>query len=141
MPGGRGKRGGYRQPANPAPVSGPGALSARTDGGAGQPIRVASGGDYGDRKASVELQQAAPLAAAPPAASTQMPGGAATPFRPTDMWAPTERPDEPLTAGAALGDGFTPNPNESTIALLQELYATFGNDDIRDVLEELQAEQ
>ena len=27
-------RGGYRQPSNPAPVSGPGALSKRTDGGA-----------------------------------------------------------------------------------------------------------
>jgi hypothetical protein len=27
-------RGGYRQPNNPAPVSGPGALSQRTDGGA-----------------------------------------------------------------------------------------------------------
>ena len=28
------KWGGYRQPTNPAPVSGPGMLSQRTDGGA-----------------------------------------------------------------------------------------------------------
>ena len=46
-------RGGYRQPSNPAPVSGPGALSARTDGGAGnskQPIRRIPGQAYGEQR-------------------------------------------------------------------------------------------
>ena len=57
-------RGGYRQPNKPAAVSGPGALSARTDGGAGsstQPIRRIPGQQYGEGKALVEQQQAAPL--------------------------------------------------------------------------------
>ena len=38
--------GGYQQPTNPAPVSGPGALSKRTDG-AGQPAQYMSGLPYG----------------------------------------------------------------------------------------------
>ena len=52
-------RGGYRQPSNPAPVSGPGALSARTDGGAGsskQPIRRIPGQAYGEGKAFFKKQ-------------------------------------------------------------------------------------
>ena len=46
----RGKRGGYQKPARPAAVSGPGALSARTDGKV--PQTLPSGGDYGDRTAT-----------------------------------------------------------------------------------------
>jgi len=45
-------RGGYRKPGNPAPVSGPGKLSRRTDGGPGskQAMReVPSNGQYGYR--------------------------------------------------------------------------------------------
>ena len=51
-------------PANPAAVSGPGALSQRTDGGPGsdtQPIRVAAGGPFGSRQELEEAQRAAPL--------------------------------------------------------------------------------
>ena len=47
--------GGYRQPMNPAPVSPPGALSQRTDGGAmdgmTQPAQSYSGFAYGENKA------------------------------------------------------------------------------------------
>lgn len=56
-------RGGKRTPAKPAAVSGPGALSRRTDGGAGQPIRLATGQPYGQRADLETQQQAAPLAA------------------------------------------------------------------------------
>lgn len=51
-------------PAQPAAVSGPGALSQRTDGGPGsdtQPIRVAAGGPFGSRQELEEAQRAAPL--------------------------------------------------------------------------------
>lgn len=51
-------------PANPAAVSGPGALSQRTDGGPGsktQPIRVAAGGPFGSRQELEDAQRAAPL--------------------------------------------------------------------------------
>lgn len=98
-------RGGYRQPANPAPVSGPGPLARRTDGGPGkQPIRVPSGGAYGDRQALEQMQQAAPVAASP--------GGDVGAPEPADLMSqvvgfdqPTQQPDTPVTAGAALGDG------------------------------------
>lgn len=101
-------RGGYRQPANPAPVSGPGALSQRTDGGpAKQPVRVPSGGAYGDRQNLQQLQQSAPVAASP--------GGDVGTPQPADVGAnvigfdqPTQQPDTPVTAGAPSGAGPGP---------------------------------
>jgi hypothetical protein len=97
-------RGGYRQPGNPAPVSGPGALSKRTDGGPGQPVRAPSGGAYGERQALEQMQQAAPLSASP--------GGDVGAPVPADLSeglvgldAPTQAPDTPVTAGAAMGEG------------------------------------
>lgn len=97
-------RGGYRQPANPAPVSGPGALSKRTDGGPGQPVRAPSGGPYGQRQELEQYQQAAPLAASP--------GGDVGAPQPADLTsdlvgfdAPSQMPDTPVTDGAELGDG------------------------------------
>lgn len=97
-------RGGYRQPANPAPVSGPGALSKRTDGGPSQPIRTPSGGAYGERKELDQLQQAAPLSASPGGDV-----GAPEVVDPTaglvGFGEPTQMPDEPVTAGAEVGAG------------------------------------
>jgi len=97
--------GGYRQPSSPAPVSGPGALSKRTDGGPSQPVRTPSGGAYGERQNLEQLQQAAPLAASPG-------GEAAAPAPTGDLTAgligfgePSQRPEEPVTAGAAAGLG------------------------------------
>lgn len=85
------EHGGYRKPGNPAPVSGPGALSARTDGGAtSQPAMVASGGAYGDRQEMESIQGGAPMAARPP-----LPG----------LGDPSARPDEAITAGADAGAG------------------------------------
>lgn len=150
MPGGRGAKyapaqhGGDRTPAHPAAVSGPGALSRRTDGGAAQPVRPIPAANQGDRQASVALQQGAPLAAVDPSPSA---GPAAAPAGPApvgdpapDPFGPTRRPGEPLTAGAALGPGSSPpDPNESTVAFLLELYRQHENDDIRAVLEELQS--
>jgi len=84
-------------------VSGPGALSARTDGAV--PTTLPTGGDYGDRKALAEQQSAAPMtpqggvAGAPagrPAPGSQFGGSA---------FSPTGRPGEPMTAGLDWGDG------------------------------------
>jgi hypothetical protein len=53
------EHGGQRTPNDPAAaVSGPGALSARTDGGATQAPQVAAGNGYGERKAMMDLQSA-----------------------------------------------------------------------------------
>jgi hypothetical protein len=94
--------GGYRQPSSPAPVSGPGALSKRTDGGPGQPVRAPSGGAYGERQNLEQLQQAAPLAQTP---GGDAGAGADVTADLVGFGAPTQMPDEPVTAGAAMGPG------------------------------------
>ena len=102
------QRGGYRKPNNPAPVSGPGKLSRRTDGGPGskqaqQEIRT---GKYGESKALAEQQQGAPMAGNPAPRPKLQPtarrGAAVTP-----LFAPTQRPGEPVTAGLPFGPGTT----------------------------------
>lgn len=144
MPGGRG---GKRTPAHPAPVSGPGALSARTDGGPGQPVRVVSGGGYGDRKAMVEQQQAAPMQQGGPSVPAAQPGqgqpqqGFSGPV--VDPFGPSRRPGEPATAGAASGPGAAPpNPHESTVDALQALIAVMPDlaPEIQDMLAQAQRE-
>lgn len=96
--------GGYRPPASPAPVSGPGALSQRTDGGPSddkQPIRLAAGGAYGERQEMQQLQQAAPMAETPDGpVLPEYTGGA--------LNAPSARPGEPVTHGSPLGAGAGP---------------------------------
>lgn len=92
--------GGYRRPNNPAPVSGPGALSQRTDGGPGsnQPVRDLPNAKYGENAAFRGAQQAAPMSGGMPDLSGIVPFGA-----------PTQRPDEPLTAGLPTGQGGGPS--------------------------------
>ena len=91
-------RGGYRQPANPAPVSGPGMLSQRTDGGAiegmSQPQQQYTGFEYGQNKAVNDQQGGASLFAAP-----------AIPQMDLSLTAPTAYPDEELSHGANWGTG------------------------------------
>ena len=120
-------RGGKNYPASPAPVSGPGRMSRRTDGGAGnasQPIRTPTGGDYGSGKALAEQQQGAPL----PVATAGAP--AATPLPPTPpgalpvpggVFGPTERPGESPTAGVIGASTPVPNVDDA----LRALYSVF----------------
>ena len=95
--------GGRRQPARPAAVSTP-QSGARTDGGAGsksQPLRVPTGGAYGEAGALTEQQQGAPLAAG--GGSPVPTGGAGLGGKPAagggGAFGPTQRPNEPVTAG------------------------------------------
>lgn len=89
-------RGGYRKPNNPAPVSGPGALSQRTDGGATEGFTQGqatyTGLPYGQNKEINQQQSQAPMAAAamPPILS---------------LSEPSMRPDEPMTTGINMGAG------------------------------------
>lgn len=90
-------RGGYRKPENPAPSSGPGALSQRTDGGPAQGAKYMSGMPYGEN--TMAQQTAAPM-------SGGMPTPPAPELRPLrTLNDPTERPDEELTAGLDVGPG------------------------------------
>lgn len=112
------EQGGYRKPSNPAPVSGPGALSQRTDGGPAQGAKYISGLPYGEGQATYDQQTAAPMAAAQP-----------TPTMPevTPLMAPSMRPDEPVTAGINIGDGpgsevmKRPNQVRSLTDIIREL--------------------
>ena len=102
--------GGYRQPENPAPVSGPGALSQRTDGGAiegmSQPQQSYTGLPYGENKAVNDQQAGASLAGR----QKQLPMS-------VDLSASTAFPDEPISYGANYGEG--PGLNVAGIRGLQ----------------------
>ena len=113
------EQGGSRKPSNPAPVSGPGSLSQRTDGGPGQPVREVPAAYYGERQEMRDIQGGAQMAqGSMPAGSPVMPSNGSTPpsapVSPgqgvTPLTDPTERPDEPITAGAPLGAGPGPTP-------------------------------
>lgn len=100
---GDGRPGGYRRPTNPAPVSGPGALSKRTDGT--QPSMDLPDAKYGENAAYRAQEAASPMAASNPAVQ------GAQGFQPVDtsgltpFGAETQRPDEPITAGMPEGPG------------------------------------
>lgn len=87
--------GGYRKPANPAPVSGPGSMSQRTDGGPGQPVRDLPNARYGENKDFRADQQGAPMQTQGPDLSQIVP-----------MGADSTRPEEPVTAGIDSGPGM-----------------------------------
>jgi hypothetical protein len=113
-------RGGTRTPRNPAPVSGPGALSRRTD--RGQPIRVAPGAPYGQRKALEDQQRAAPLASIGGTQPT-VGGGAARGPMPS-LTAPPSAPGPPgsgLPAMQATQQLATLDPD----ALIRLMYRKF----------------
>lgn len=97
-------QGGYRKPSNPAPVSGPGSLSRRTDGGPGKPAKQGAmempSSRYGEGVEMASLQSGAPMA------------GNRTPVRKlppiTPITAPTERLDESPDVGMPFGEGPGP---------------------------------
>ena len=86
-------------------VSGPGKFSVRTDLPASQ--------NYGDRKAMAEQIAGAPTARTPdvrglPTGQVQAAAQAAPQAPVTELFAPTQRPDEPITSGVAVGPGPGP---------------------------------
>lgn len=95
--------GGARTPANPAPVSGPGRLSRRTDG---QAVRPVTGLAYGENQELNTQQGAAPMAGS--TVGQPQPPAVALPGMSPDLYSPTDRPDEPVSAGAASGPGPGP---------------------------------
>jgi hypothetical protein len=111
-------RGGYQPPAQPAPASGPGPLSRRTDGGPGarQPIRELPDAEYGEAKEYRTAQQGAPLAAAPGASAQPAQPGPNPAADVVGFGAGTQRPDEPVTAGADAGLG----PDSTSLGLPED---------------------
>lgn len=105
--------GGLRRPANPAPASGPGRLSRRTDGGPGQKLMAPTGMDYGQHSALMDQERTAamsqqdsvptPNIPAPASAAGGAPAGPGRPIVP--IGAPSQRPDEVITHGTDIGAG------------------------------------
>ena len=86
-------------------VSGPGKFSVRTDLPASQ--------NYGDRKAMAEQIAGAPTARTPdvrglPTGQVQAAAQAAPQAPVTELYAPSDRPNEPVTSGVAIGPGPGP---------------------------------
>lgn len=115
------RHGGYRKPEKPAPVSGPGKLSKRTDGGPAQKVRPMTGGPYGEGKELERLQQSAPMAAEGPSAPVKaaQSGPPREPVNVTPFNAPSAYPDEPVTAGAPAGAGVGPEAMGLTSPMAQ----------------------
>jgi hypothetical protein len=111
------QQGGKRTPRNPAPVSGPGKLSRRTDGGPAQVNAQMTGMAYGDNEDFMQIQEGARMSASPkPRGAAKAPqgspmgamgGGSAA-----SLFSETQRPDEPVTAGAPFGPGGGPSTNQ-----------------------------
>ena len=99
------EQGGYRKPNNPAPVSGPGALSQRTDGSPTQPATYISGLPQGEGQATYDQQLAAPMMGAVKMSDIEMDVST------TDLDAPTEFPNEDIHHGASWGNSPTLNLN------------------------------
>ena len=83
-------------------VSGPSSYSKRTD--VGTPEMKLGSIAYGEGKETQEIKSGAPLASTPDVRPT--PVTAATPATPvTSLFAESQRPDEPITAGIDVGMG------------------------------------
>lgn len=101
-------RGGDRVPSNPAPVSGPGAMSKRTDG---QAQRYVAGLPYGDGQELMTQQGAAPMAGQTVGTGDGAPQVPLAQMSP-NLFDKTNAPGEPVTAGANFG----PGPDQSALS-------------------------
>lgn len=103
-----------------------------------QPVQTGPSQGYGQRVALERQQQAVPLPAARPVAT---PGSAVEmsgpPTPPPDLLAPTDRPNEPITAGLPMGPG--PGPEAlgmelSPVDKLKRIYRATMNPDILELI-------
>ena len=114
--------GGYRAPSKPNQVSGPGRYAHRTDGGAAQVLSAAPDQPYGAVKQQLDSERAAPMGAQTPMPSAPSPSDVASLASQSQYTggafnAPTNRPNEPVTAGAPAGAG--PGPEALTFQPIQ----------------------
>ena len=118
------------------------AYGQRTD--LNMPATAVPGQTYGEAGKQMAAQRAVPMAApAAPVAptATQRPTIEPGSFGPLDR--PTERPNEPLTAGAPFGAGrmgggnvyMGPRNSDPVLDELRALYATYPSDELADMLD------
>ena len=98
--------------------------------------QTATGQTYGEAKKQMDAQSAVPMAAAPTDAPPQIQPGQLGAFN-----RPTERPDEPLTAGASFGAGPTPRTqfavptSDPVLTELRALYSAYPSTELADMLD------
>lgn len=109
-----------------------------------QPVRTATGQPYGAAGAQAAAQQAVPLPQAPPAGGAGAAAGGGPQYSyPEDvpnLTDPSQRPEEPLTAGMPFGPGAGPRmavgPQDTLGDQLRALYLAHPTPELRDLLED-----
>lgn len=109
--------GGYRAPSNPAAVSGPGALSQRTDQPTVEQLTALSSGKYGETAQLQADASGAPVAPQNHAGNQAL--AAAIGGQPS-FGAPTAQPGVPVTNGAQYGPGVGPEALQANDPTRQE---------------------
>ena len=77
-----------------------------------QAVRRIPGMPYGEQQELTQQQQAAPL---PKATMPQAQPRPARPMPQMDIFAETQRPSEPVTAGLPFGPGINPQPQQQVL--------------------------
>lgn len=113
--------GGYMAPRNPAPASGPGKLSRRTDGGPAQKLMTPTGLPYGATGQLAAQEHAAPMSQSPSVPTAPVGGPPSGPEL-VGLADPTQRPGEPVTAGSPLGAGAGPEALTPPFGTVSESY-------------------
>ena len=101
------------------------------------PKMAATGQAYGEAGKQMAAQSAVPMAAPPTDAVPQV-----QPGQMGSLLRPTERPMEPVTAGASFGPGPTPmtqfavpRNNDAVLNELRGLYQAFPSEELADMLD------
>ncbi len=101
------------------------------------PKMAAPGQAYGEAGKQMASQKAVPMAAPPTENIPQV-----QPGQMGSLLRPTERPSEPLTAGASFGPGPTPRTqyavprdNDDVLNELRGLYQAFPSEELADMLD------
>lgn len=97
--------------------------------------QTVTGQTYGQATQQMESQSAVPMAQAPTDRPVVTPGSLGAFNR------PTERPEEPVTAGASFGPGPTPRPqfavptSDPVVTELRAMLAAYPSDELADMLD------
>ena len=102
--------------------------------------QVAPGQTYGKATQQMEAQRAVPMGRSPVETAAQAPRP--VPGTLGALTRPTERPNEPITAGATFGPGpgpevmgFASTSGNAALDELRMIYQMYPNDDLADLLD------
>jgi hypothetical protein len=99
----------------------------------GQPVRVAPGQPFGERKKITELQQAAPMEGGERGAVPSRP--AVAPAPPSDIFGPTTRPGRDPLEGLEPPSSGLPFTADDPQMLLRHLYALYPHPEIARLID------